>query len=121
MDFPGDSAVKNPPANAEDADQSLGQEDQPLKKEMATHSSILARKSHGQGDWQVTVYGATRVMTERLNNNNVCTQIMVKRVSFFLMRRGQSLQQIVLGNLDIYMQKKLSWTFILHNIQKLIQ
>ena len=33
MDFPGDSVVKNPPANAEDADQSLGQEDQPLKEE----------------------------------------------------------------------------------------
>ena len=33
--------VKNPPANAEDAVQSLGQED-PLEKEMATYSSILA-------------------------------------------------------------------------------
>ena len=34
--------VKNPPANAGDVVQSLGQED-PLEKEMATHSSILAR------------------------------------------------------------------------------
>ena len=33
--------VKNPPANAADAGQSLGQED-PLEKEKATHSSILA-------------------------------------------------------------------------------
>ena len=33
--------VKNPPANAKDAVQSLVQED-PLEKEMATHSSILA-------------------------------------------------------------------------------
>ena len=33
--------VKNPPANAGDAVQSLGQED-PWEKEMATHSSILA-------------------------------------------------------------------------------
>ena len=41
MDFPGDSAGKNLPANAKDADQSLGQEDQPLKKEMAAHSSIV--------------------------------------------------------------------------------
>ena len=48
MDFPGDSAVKNLPANAKDAYQSLGQEDQPLKKETATHSSITPRKSHGQ-------------------------------------------------------------------------
>ena len=37
-------SVKNPPANAEDSGdgvQSLGRED-PLEKEMATHSSILA-------------------------------------------------------------------------------
>ena len=32
--------VKNPPANAEDTSLSLGWED-PLEKEMATHSSIL--------------------------------------------------------------------------------
>ena len=40
---PGGSAIKNPPANAGDVGsfiQSLGQED-PLEKEMATHSSIL--------------------------------------------------------------------------------
>ena len=41
MGFPGGSAVKNPPANAEDWIWSLGQED-PLEKEMATYSSILA-------------------------------------------------------------------------------
>ena len=42
MGFPGDSVVKNPPANAgETWVQSLGQED-PLEKEMANHSSILA-------------------------------------------------------------------------------
>ena len=33
--------VKNMPANARDVDSSLGQKD-PLEKEMATHSSILA-------------------------------------------------------------------------------
>ena len=33
--------VKNPPANAGDVDSSLGWED-PLEREMATHSSILA-------------------------------------------------------------------------------
>ena len=37
----GDSVVKNPPAIAGDeGSRSLGQED-PLEKEMATHSSIL--------------------------------------------------------------------------------
>ena len=40
MGFPGDSVVKNLPAVQEMQAQSLGQED-PLEKEMATHSSIL--------------------------------------------------------------------------------
>ena len=41
MDFPGGSVVKNPPAMQETQVWTLGQED-PLKKELATHSSILA-------------------------------------------------------------------------------
>ena len=40
-------AVKNPPANQETWVRSLGQKD-PLEKEISTHSSILAGKSHGQ-------------------------------------------------------------------------
>ena len=39
--FLGGSVVKNPPAKQETQVQSLDQED-PLEKEMATHSSILA-------------------------------------------------------------------------------
>ena len=39
--FPGGSAVKNSPVNAGDVGLILGQED-PLEKEMAIHSSILA-------------------------------------------------------------------------------
>ena len=39
--FPGGSVVKNPPAVQETWVQSLGQED-PLEKEMATHSSFVA-------------------------------------------------------------------------------
>ena len=42
MGFPDGSVVKNLPANAGDSVQSLDQED-PLEKEMATHSSILSR------------------------------------------------------------------------------
>ena len=38
--FPSGSAVKNPPANTEDSGLIPGQKD-PLKEEMATHSSIL--------------------------------------------------------------------------------
>ena len=47
MGFPGGPEVKNSAANAGDkrnSIQPLGWED-PLGKEMATHSSILARKS----------------------------------------------------------------------------
>ena len=43
MDFPGGSVVKNLPAVQERWAQSMGQED-PLEKEMATHSSILTWK-----------------------------------------------------------------------------
>ena len=39
--------VKNPPAMLEVWVQSLGREE-PLEKEMATHSNILAGRSHGQ-------------------------------------------------------------------------
>ena len=48
--FPDGSAVKNLPAMQERQEmqvQSLGQEN-PLEEERATHSSILAWKSHGQ-------------------------------------------------------------------------
>ena len=41
MGFPGGSVVKNPPGKQEMRVRSLGQKD-PLEKEMATHSSILA-------------------------------------------------------------------------------
>ena len=42
-DKPGYSVVKNPPAMQEMQIQSLGRED-PLEKEMATHSNMLACK-----------------------------------------------------------------------------
>ena len=43
MGFPGGSVVKNPPVNVGDQVRSLDEED-PLKKEMTTHSSIPAWK-----------------------------------------------------------------------------
>ena len=42
--FPGGSVVKNPPANAGDM-VSIPDPENPLEKEMATHSSILAWKN----------------------------------------------------------------------------
>ena len=44
-----DQLVKNLPAMQETRVRSLSRED-PLEKGVATHSSILARKSHGQRD-----------------------------------------------------------------------
>ena len=53
--------VKNLPANAGYVSvQSLGQED-PLEKEMAIHSSILAWKNPmDRGAWQATLHGIAK-------------------------------------------------------------
>ena len=58
--------VKNPPVMQETQEmqvRSLGWED-PLEKEMAIHSSILAWKNPmDRGAWQVTVHGVTKSRT----------------------------------------------------------
>ena len=55
--------VKKPPAMQETWVQFLGWED-PLEKEMATHSSILAwRIPIDIGTWQVTVHGIAKSRT----------------------------------------------------------
>ena len=53
--------VKNLPALQETQVQFLGQED-PLEKEMATHSSILAWRINpmDRGAWQATVHGLAK-------------------------------------------------------------
>ena len=59
MGFPGGSVVKNPPAMQEMQAWFLGQED-PLEKEMATHSSILAWEiPMDRGTCWATVHGIT--------------------------------------------------------------
>ena len=63
--------VKNLPAMQETQIQSLGQED-PLEKEMATHSSVLG-DSH-RGAWWATIYGvAESNTTEWLMHFNILT------------------------------------------------
>ena len=55
--------VKHLPATRETRVRSLGQED-PLEKEMATHSSILAWKNPmDRGVWQATAHGISRSQT----------------------------------------------------------
>ena len=59
--LPGGSAVKNLPGMQETWVQSLDQED-PLEKELATHSSILAWRIHGQRSLAgYIVHGSQRV------------------------------------------------------------
>ena len=57
--------VKNPPAMQEAHVPSLARED-PLEKEMATHSSILAWKSMDRGAWRAPVHGVPKDMTESI-------------------------------------------------------
>ena len=61
LSFPGGSVVKNSPANAGDMGSIPGSED-PLEKEMATHSNILAWKNPMDREpWGVaTVHGNTK-------------------------------------------------------------
>ena len=61
--------VKTLPAMDETSIQSLGQED-PLEKAMATHSSILSRRSPmDRGAWWATVHGTAKRWT-RLSDFN---------------------------------------------------
>ena len=61
--------VKNPPANARDMGSSPGQED-PLEKEMATNSTILSWKSHGQRSLMgYNPWGRKRVGHDLATNN----------------------------------------------------
>ena len=59
--------VKNPPSNAGDAG-SILESRRPLKKEMATDSSILSSKSldnpMDRGAWWVIVYGIKKRWTQ---------------------------------------------------------
>ena len=69
MGFSGDSVVQNLPAVQETQVRSLDWED-PLEKEMATHSSNLAwRIPMNRGAWWATVHGVTKSQTRlrRLN------------------------------------------------------
>ena len=49
------------PTSAEDA-RDMGRED-PLGKEVATHSSILAWEILARGAWQATVHGVAKSLT----------------------------------------------------------
>ena len=62
LGFSGGSLVKNLPTMEKMQVQSLGWEDS-LKEEVATHSSVLAGKSHGWGAREATVHGVVKSWT----------------------------------------------------------
>ena len=62
--FPGGSMVKNLPASARDKIQSPGQED-PLEKEMATHSRILAWRT----PWTEESSGSQSMGSQRVGHD----------------------------------------------------
>ena len=71
--------VKHLPTVQETRVQALGGE-YPLEKEMATHSSVLAWRSHGQRAWWAIVHGWQRVRhTEWVTH----TQAISVRIFFF--------------------------------------
>ena len=64
MGFPGGSVVKNPPANAGDTGLIPGWED-PLEKEVATHSSVLAWRI----PWTEEPFGLQSMGRKRLGHD----------------------------------------------------
>ena len=70
MGFPGGTVVKNLPASQETWDLPLGRED-PLEKEMATHSNIFA--------WEIlqrTLVGYNPWGLKRIRHNLVTKQLV---------------------------------------------
>ena len=73
--------IKNPPTMQETQVQSLGRED-PLEKEMASHSSNLARKNPvDRGAWQTIFHGVTKSRTRLI----LRVALMVKSSVIFLL------------------------------------
>ena len=66
--------VKNPPTVQQTQVPSLGQED-PLEKEMATHSSILAWKS----PWMEQPGGLKSMRSQRSRHDRVTDALTIKR------------------------------------------
>jgi len=70
--------VKNPPAIQETQVQSLGGED-PLDKEMATHSSILAWKIPDRETWWDIVHGVTKNWTQLSKQTTVTFFLLISK------------------------------------------
>ena len=97
--------VKKLPAMQETQVLSLGRED-PLKKEMATHSSILAwRILTDRGAWWATVHGVAKSWT-RLNKTN--TFVLLAGLRWGI-RRGQGGARVLFLWQKSFMKE--AWSF----------
>ena len=73
--FPGGSVVKNPPVKYETQVRSLGLED-PLEKEMATCSTILAWKiPMDKGAWHTTVHEVAESQTQLRTHSHTYSRL----------------------------------------------
>ena len=61
--------------------QFLSQED-PLEKEMATHSVLLLGESHGGGAWWATVHGVPKSRTQLSNFTHFTHSLIVYKRAF---------------------------------------
>ena len=77
--FPGGVAVKNPPATQETWVWSLGQED-PMEKEIATHSSILAWRT----PWTEEPVRVQSMGSQRVRHEWARTSLNLVSVAFML-------------------------------------
>ena len=77
--FPGGIAVKNPPATQETWVWSLGQED-PMEKEIATHSSILAWRT----PWTEEPVRVQSMGSQRVRHEWARTSLNLLSVAFML-------------------------------------
>ena len=81
--------VKNPPAMQETRLWSLGKED-PLEKEMTTHSKILAWTAlMDRGAWRATVHGLTKNWPQLSHQHTHTWQFSVK-VEFRTNENGEA-------------------------------
>ena len=83
LSFPGGSVVKSLPANAGDPG-SIPVSENPLEKEMATHSSILAwRIPMDRRVWKTTVHGVVSVEHDQVTKAPPFNSLLSKSVKAF--------------------------------------
>ena len=99
-DFPGCSAVKNPPAKQETQVRSLCQEDS-LEKEMATHSNILSWDFPGKN----TGVGCHFLLQGIFPTQGLNLSLLLGRRILYHEQPGKPLNNIIFSKLDVTWRK----------------